>query len=465
MNKVINPIFIVSIILWCFITLVRVFHHCPWYDESHAWAIAQELNIFEIFKYMKIEGHTFLWYLLLMPIAKTNFMYPYSMLLLNWIFCFISVLILWVKSPFNNWIKVLITFSFPFFALYSVIARCYAVGIMFLFILISMDKVKLKYPVLYSFLLILCANTSLMGCVPATVLGVRFACDLIKDKQNVLIPFSIAGFGAVLILLQLFGCVESGLSIYTNNDTLFSAVLRSLKYNSFYYWMLISFVTLILSIIFYIKNKIFPSFLLFTLLLLAGIFCVYAGRIWHLFFIYIYFICSCWLVLIRPNSNEYKFKACLSLALIIVSFACILYRPVDVDSKMIFKNNKSSMAKEFLADANLENAVIILSRQFDTSIQPYLKYSSIKLVNYCSNEVLNYDTTDYLSSENCRLDTVLDSALIRLDKRVFDKWYSDKLYLLTNKLKLIGIEQNFGYKFTLYKKNGENYLWKVEKVK
>ena len=112
---------IFSIIFWCFITLVRVFHHSPWYDESHAWQIAHDLNVFELFKFMKAEGHTVLWFLCLMPFAKTNFMYPYSMQLLNWLFCFIAILILWLKSPFNNWVKFLITFSFPFLGMYSVI--------------------------------------------------------------------------------------------------------------------------------------------------------------------------------------------------------------------------------------------------------------------------------------------------------------------------------------------------------
>ncbi len=124
-----NWVMIISLLLWVTVTLIRVFNHSPWYDEAHAWTIAQELNLIEIIRLMRIEGHTFIWYLLLMPFAKTNFMYPYSMLLLNWLFCFIAILILWLKSPFNNWIKFLISFSFPFLALYPVVARCYAIGI------------------------------------------------------------------------------------------------------------------------------------------------------------------------------------------------------------------------------------------------------------------------------------------------------------------------------------------------
>ena len=71
--KKINWGMIISLILWCVVTLIRVVNHSPWHDETIAWLISQELNFIEIIKIMKIEGHTFLWYLVLMPFAKANF--------------------------------------------------------------------------------------------------------------------------------------------------------------------------------------------------------------------------------------------------------------------------------------------------------------------------------------------------------------------------------------------------------
>ena len=109
----VNKTAIIAIFLFAIITLLRVFNHIPWYDEAHAWTIAEQLNPVDMFWYVKSEGHLFLWSLLLMPFAKTNFLYPNSMLLLNWIFCLGAVCLLWWKAPFNNWIKFLITFSFP----------------------------------------------------------------------------------------------------------------------------------------------------------------------------------------------------------------------------------------------------------------------------------------------------------------------------------------------------------------
>ena len=96
------------LLLYVIITFVRVINHQTWYDEARAWLIAENLNLFEIFDLMKIEGHTFVWFVLLMPFAKTHFAYPYSMQIMNWIFCVSAVFVMWKYSPFNNWVKALI---------------------------------------------------------------------------------------------------------------------------------------------------------------------------------------------------------------------------------------------------------------------------------------------------------------------------------------------------------------------
>lgn len=464
--KQINWIFIISLLIWVVVTLIRTLNHFPWYDEAHAWTISQELNLFEIFKFMKYEGHLFVWYLLLMPFAKTNFLYPYSMLILNWFFCFVAILILWLKSPFNNWVKFFISFSFPFLALFPVIARCYSIGILILFVLISVDKVKLKHPCLYSFLLVICANTSLMGAIPAFVLGIIFACEMVKNKQNIHVPFIIAILGAVIVLLQLFGCVESGLSFYNGKNDLISLLSDVMRYNSFYYWLGIYILSFILSLVFYIKNKVVPYFFIFSSLFAIALFCVYAGRLWHLFFVLLYFVISCWLLL---EKSLLKWKNLLNISLGIIFLSLIFYKPVVDDYKTLWKDNRKKVVKEILTNDELKTSTILLIRQFDTSMQPFLKNTGVNLVNYCSNELLNYDTRSFLQSKNCLLDMNIDSELINLDNEVFDKWYSDKLYILTlgniRITDLNAVSDKINYKFILYKDLGQNKLWKVEKFR
>ena len=60
--------FVISI--YTVITILRLINHQPWFDEAHAYSIAQEMNLLEIIQLMSLEGHTFLWYLLLMPFAR-----------------------------------------------------------------------------------------------------------------------------------------------------------------------------------------------------------------------------------------------------------------------------------------------------------------------------------------------------------------------------------------------------------
>lgn len=141
-----NLWFWIVITIYVLITVLRVLNHQPWFDEAHAWHIAQEKNLLEVIQLMPVEGHTFIWYLLLMPFAKTNFHYPWPMFILNYTFALVSVIILWKKAPLHNITKTIITFSFPFFACLPVLARCYSIGVMLLFIILAVYKDRLKHP-------------------------------------------------------------------------------------------------------------------------------------------------------------------------------------------------------------------------------------------------------------------------------------------------------------------------------
>ena len=254
--------------LWCGITFFNLFNHTPWYDEAHAWNIAQGLNFIEILDFMHIEGHTFLWYLCLMPFAKLNIGYPYSMLLINWLFCFTAILILWFKAPFPNWLKFLIAFSFPFLQYYPIVARCYSIGIMFLFLVAMYEKVKLKRPNLYAFLLVMLANTSVVALFGATILGALFLFELIKNKIKNSSPYLILFIGSVLILYQQGNNLKyadvSGFDVPANALSMILEGLKVLYKTNFILVLIIVFI-IILSV-FYLKNKVFPTLLVFTTL-------------------------------------------------------------------------------------------------------------------------------------------------------------------------------------------------------
>lgn len=462
---------IISLLLWGTVTLIRVLHHSPWYDEAHAWLIAQELNLIEIIKLMKIEGHTFIWYLLLMPFAKSNFMYPYSMLLLNWLFCFIAILILWIKAPFNNWVKFLISFSFPFLALYPVVARCYSIGIMFLFAITAMENKKLEHPNWYALLLILCANTSIMAAVGATVFGCLFLYEMIKNKVNIVVPICIMLSGAVMVLLQLplnlsnhtlITFLNRPLNIYFFKSTFFS---DSLNLN-----ILIIIILSILMSIFYFRNKIIPMFLISCYTLLFGVFNFYLGEMWHHFFFYIYLIISCWLILVKCKFQNKKivFKPLMSFVLIFISLVFIFWLPNDRDIKKIWNCTDLQVSKQILADKNLNNSNIFVVNMFQSIFQTYFKGRNIRVINYCSANLNNVDIRPYYNSKVCQFDGK-DNAIVVLKDDYIKKFYTDNSYLLTNN-KIKSPDGSFSqvlknYNFVLYKDYGQNILWKIEKLK
>ena len=456
--------------LWCVVTLIRVFNHEPWFTELHAWYIAQDLNLVEIFKLMQSEGHTFLWYLCLMPFAKLNIGYPYSMLLINWLFCFIAVVLLWLKAPFNNLTKILISFSFPFLAIYPVVARCYAMGIMFLFMLCVLYKDRLKHKNWYALLLILCANTSVMAIVCSTVLGIEFIFQLVKNKVKVISPYVILAFGGLLILLQL------GLSINENIEK--ESLIRAVILSGYFFVLLIILAIKILIFalifgtplaIFYIKNKIFPWFLIGTYSLLAMIFLfVYIGSWWHYYFAYIFFIASCWLVL--GNNKELKFAKLPIIVLNVISLILIFYIPKDDMMPKIFNGDYQKTAEFIKNDQNLSNANIIYFTYYALPLEKYLEKSDVSFENYCFENL----KIRPFHLKNAYCDKT--RAYVNLSYDYFNKFlkntksnfvFDDDGYLgLTDGFELRNPNNSKQYlKFVLYKTLKYDNFYKIEKYK
>ena len=103
------------LLIFIVLTLFFMFQRAPFCDEANAWMISKSFNLFELFKIEKLDGHLFIWHTILMPFAKNDFFYPYSMYIINWIFCIIALIIFWNKAPFNLVEKIFISFLLVFF--------------------------------------------------------------------------------------------------------------------------------------------------------------------------------------------------------------------------------------------------------------------------------------------------------------------------------------------------------------
>ena len=386
-NIIKYSIFGVFIVLTLFIMLNRT----PFWDEANSWMVSKSFNLFELIQIEKYDGHLFIWHLLQMPFSKNDFYYPYSIYFLNWIFCLIALIIFWNKAPFSILEKSLITLSFPFVRYFSTVARCYSIGLIFLFLILSFYPERLKRPYLISTLIILLANTSAMALIGAFSLGIIFIYDIIKEKvdKKVLIYSSLILLtGALLAGFQLFGA-EYKLYEYGKDNF----ILRTLGFfflfeagNSDIFALIFSkaFSFIVFAIlfctIFYLKNS--KNALLFIIisncLLLYLFIFKYPGDWWHYLFFFIFLISAIWLKRIEDNKPSKFEKPFNILFLILISFLFIETFVCKIDKyPYVFSGRGEEIAK-IIKTNNLfkdNDKVIALDAFSDTSIgiNPYFK--------------------------------------------------------------------------------------------
>lgn len=386
-----DKLFLTCIIFWIILTFLRVLYHQPWYDEAHSWTLAQNYSVMDIISFMKWEGHLLIWYLLIMPFAKLDLWYPYSMQIINWAFALGALIVIWKKAPFNPWTKAIITFSFPFAIQLPVIARCYSVGVFLLVILACMYRNSLKHPIWYSVLIILCANTSVMALFGAAAFGLLFAYDLIRNalaenlsRKDFRLAFSIMAIGAVIVLWQLGGSLSHEVNVKFSN--FFEEFEKFYYFISKHIWLdrvkdVILFVTLIFTpIILFIKNKKMLLFLSFTFICMMWCFIVkYSGYAHHYIFFWVYIMLAYWVMM---NSYTEKTKS-LVIAEVIMAlfFAGQIFSPAT--SMDVFYNSESrAMYNKIKMLPDFDNSRIILVDPHSEAIVPYFRKGGADIFIY-----------------------------------------------------------------------------------
>ena len=390
----VNKTAVVCMFIYIIITVLRVLKHIPWFDEAHAWTIAEQLNFIDMFNYVKNEGHFFIWQTLLYPFAHSHIIpYPYPMQILSWSFCTAALCLMWWKAPFNNWIKALITFSYPFLGCYGVIARCYSIGILLLFILAVMFNKKSKYPKTYALLLILCANTSAMAVIGATAFGLLFLHDIIfknkLSKKDYILTMTILAIGALLIIYQVF-FIDYFSSIEEKSDSFITIAMfeNTYVYSNLLINSLLNVIFAIPILIYLFKDKVSAFFISFTfvILLILG-FVLYGINFWHTYFFYVYLIIAFWL----NKSDLNKIKIFASVILGLISFIFIFHYPEPVSARGVYKSDADKIEQYIESDEILKQSVILHNTGSIYEILPYLSEKPYKVRNYCTIE----ENTDY----------------------------------------------------------------------
>ena len=318
----------------------------PGEAEAHAWTIAGNVNLLQLINLMNVEGHFLIWYLCIMPFAKFPVLYPWAMDIVNWSFCFASLVVLWKRAPFNNFIKICITFSVPFLQIYSVYPRCYSIGILFLFLALAMYKERLEKPYKYVILLTLAANTNVLALFGAGILGLLFVYENITERK--FLSYDGKRLGIFIILVVLFNLVlyffqfhnvvtpdyETQGLIKAREDLLgyFGKITFITNVERFKYIML-WIGTVLFPIMFWQNKKALIFFVSTEVITLVFFTFIYGARYYHTCFMFIFAIMAFWLLTSDDNfSEKFKWKTILfSILAINMLFIKIYHLPAFLD--------------------------------------------------------------------------------------------------------------------------------------
>ena len=177
--------------------------HIPHVDETQNYMVSYFINIHNFSYIISLHGHPIIWYLILKPFSMSNFGYPYTLLIINYIFILLAIIFFWNKTKLDLFIKIIITFSYMMINYFSVVARCYTIGILLLFIIAYLYREQLKKTILYALLLGLTANTSAMAAITVVGLSLIFLFKLLINHKNVPI-YKIFLSLLILILFATF---------------------------------------------------------------------------------------------------------------------------------------------------------------------------------------------------------------------------------------------------------------------
>lgn len=382
-------LYIIGLSLVTFCSLYLNWDTPPNFDEAHAWNIARFLSPVEIFTISKTEGHPFLWYYLLMPLAKTNLFYPWSLYLLNLIIILFALYCLYKYAPLPSYAKYLITLSAPFLQAYSSFARSYSLTILLLFIILSIYPHRHRKNILYLTLIILLANTNMIALFAAFSLGLMYFIETLiqyKKEQQLTPILTAAGFAALEALLLFLQFYNFDAEVPAHLPK-FNTMIINLN-NTFYPLNIYIFGALVLcSLYIFIRSKRYYacSFLITSYLCMAILFkTVYQCTVHHYIFFYIYLLAAYWISSVEKE-NPLTAKQILPLSIVAL---CLIFNP-NLSYKLQTRDYFQTLRGAALNINQIfeqKPADIFFLEPFDsTIISPYLE-ENISIYNQTATE-------------------------------------------------------------------------------
>lgn len=436
-NKLFLFVLLIYIFLLVFVSITRPFTQ----DELQSWLIARDLSPLGIIKQMKYEGHSFLWYFLLVPFAKTGCSVEIQRVI-PVMSSIIAVIVLWKKSSFDNLLKILITFSSGLVYYYGNFARPYCFVIPLLFIIASIYKDKDEHPYLYAILLGILGNVHLITLPIVGILVIDYwgkyfikgNKDNNKKNKNKILSLLVLLFILSIILYGIiygffFSSIRKSSTLLDTNlirywpfkfiKTISTDFMLFCGYKTniiFVIGMLIVFYLIIRSTIKDFKNSIvFWSFTLFLLLIHSLFWFSTVLRLYLIIYVLIFWY---W---INKDNKYLKYS-------IIIFILLTLPKTYN----MIIDNTRYELSSSYLTTNYINNniekgsTIYYTEHNFYQLLTPYLK--NYNIYSTISDKYVTYVTWDDNSRYVFKED---NDRYNKIYKSIYNN-YHDNSYIIFN---------------------------------
>lgn len=438
--------------LFILITFILMQKHELWRDEAQQWLLIKNLNLFDLFKQLAIEGHPCLWYLILKGYSILGL--PYEGIgYISWLLSSIASILLVKKTNINIWLKIGYLFSINMMFYCSVIARSYSLILLEFVLLYIIYPKRKKQPILYSLLLISLLNTHILvfGLVLILLILELFDLFIKREKDNYwlrIIGSIIVFLGILLLFIQLKGAGENHLQEF------FSSGLAKMFFKAINYLLDIfrkqicnnflcnlAIACFIYFIIWVIIKKQYRQILILIISLggQLGIYLIYGSVPSYTTCITFFIILFIYINLV----NEITITGKTPMILVLIIFIGTIYSSIIYSYKEInFKYSDSLVMANYI-DSNIDEKdnLYCLYPPICTSIIPYIKNDII--------DVRDFQKFTYVNWQN-------EKKYPKLNNKMINKIKKDKgKYIIVSKV----LEKQNRYIMDLQKNNKIKLLY------
>ncbi len=209
-----EPFVVAVITVYAALTLFTVLRHEPWLDEAQSWLLVRDASLPRLLSLMNYEGSPALWHLILLPFAKAGLPYI-CQALVHWLIATAAVTVFMFRAPLARSTKVLLVFSYYMAYEYSVVARCYGLGVLLMFLIAGAHEQRFRRPVRYGLLVLLLSNANVFSLFTASGLVLRYAYEVLwvrrgaPEARLARAGLSLMVLGVVVAVLQLVPAADN----------------------------------------------------------------------------------------------------------------------------------------------------------------------------------------------------------------------------------------------------------------